>query len=1126
MYIYVMSLSLSHTLALTPSTAYGTNGTDTSSSNSLLDRVQWINDLIDATYPDGHASARSENAASVHVREEYAAHQKDVPSSNNAANVGVDTHEGSLLDKVEWINDLIDATYPDGHPPDSHSHPHSHDGGVTEHIHAHSHPHQGHDHEDEEGNAVKEAEGASFDSSTSLLANIQWINDLIDATYPDGHAPAHSGAAVMHAHPHSHDGGETEHTHDHVSTGEHHNDGHAKEIAASANSNKNAGGDDDNNDDDDDEIDDDTVSVTTDAKALEAVAHGHGHSAGSAGVLQHNPLQHDNHDHHESGPKEGEEKVDAAPHSAAHGDAHDSSSQNEKAAPFRTRMLKQVRRQLREHPLHSLPFNGQASGGNREGHINVANSNNNNNNNNGDRGIGMDSSIFDILPWLQRQPQCENKPIFLSMAHVVGEMYWQLIENFVYTLVKFEMSDCSIMICVDDLNCMQKCKENDFPCYLFEYEKQHANLPEIALLGAQAGYADPNAPAGSVSKPSVMELIAYLKLYHIPKALQNGLGAVAVLDLDVGFLESPQSIVDYMYDLKSQGKSDSTNSKAVLKPQRDYKHYNNLEALVQQDVTFIMNRSEAGWKQWWTEPMPNIGVLLLKSTPKVVQMFEAAWRDYYKTAKKDIRKNPGKDQNKVVLAMQRHGGGRGAGFGSDTSRFNSHNEKGKRLAWRYIPVTEAVLIDKIFKFVDQAVELGGGATADILRPEVSGGVADMEFMHKNSWQGSQGGEFEGPIPKASVVHVTCFEKGTKLMGLKAANAFWNPFYYDPMRPTITKKLLAFNKFKGGSGSSASMSSSTRSTSGKLHRADVGYLDVELLEQEIHSLVYLALKLNRTLIIPNVLLEKAEKGTQLHNDLYYVDPQKSNTIQRPDYKGNTIWPGFRVLNLNTLHNDPSANTVLRVKQVEPAYYWRVKRDYAGVDADAGAESSGVPEPTVVTFTNHKDNDLAKIEETLSAFSHEKAPRLVVHNLPDLTNPSIIATYGKISVEPKIFVSHSKEEEENLASIHPFTKGEQFVKSEQAKMKRWAEHSVGDFDSWKLESQKYVPLASLKSIMEGEKKGLGAAWGGIIGGRADHNDPKDREYIDGIKAKHVMENSRLCANIGERMRGNRSCFGKCG
>ena len=31
------------------------------------------------------------------------------------------------------------------------------------------------------------------------------------------------------------------------------------------------------------------------------------------------------------------------------------------------------------------------------------------------------------------------------------------------------------------------------------------------------------------------------------------------------------------------------------------------------------------------------------------------------------------------------------------------------------------------------------------------------------------------------------------MGLKAANSYWNPFYYDPRRPTITKKLLVFNK---------------------------------------------------------------------------------------------------------------------------------------------------------------------------------------------------------------------------------------------------------------------------------------------------------------------------------------------
>ena len=59
-----------------------------------------------------------------------------------------------------------------------------------------------------------------------------------------------------------------------------------------------------------------------------------------------------------------------------------------------------------------------------------------------------------------------------------------------------------------------------------------------------------------------------------------------------------------------------------------------------------------------------------------------------------------------------------------------------------------------------------------------------------------------------VVHATCYERATKLLGLKvgcllelsvlcnilnhvsvftqAANAYWNFEYYDPRRPTITK----------------------------------------------------------------------------------------------------------------------------------------------------------------------------------------------------------------------------------------------------------------------------------------------------------------------------------------------------
>ncbi len=44
------------------------------------------------------------------------------------------------------------------------------------------------------------------------------------------------------------------------------------------------------------------------------------------------------------------------------------------------------------------------------------------------------------------------------------------------------------------------------------------------------------------------------------------------------------------------------------------------------------------------------------------------------------------------------------------------------------------------------------------------------------------------INDAVGVHATCYEKSTKLFGLKAANAYWNFKYYDPNRPTITKVI--------------------------------------------------------------------------------------------------------------------------------------------------------------------------------------------------------------------------------------------------------------------------------------------------------------------------------------------------
>ena len=84
-----------------------------------------------------------------------------------------------------------------------------------------------------------------------------------------------------------------------------------------------------------------------------------------------------------------------------------------------------------------------------------------------------DYSLEDAMVFIQSQPQCYDKPIFLTMATVGDDLYWQLIENFVYTMVKFNISDCALVICVTDPSCMVLCDRSTFPC--FDY--RHQTLP-------------------------------------------------------------------------------------------------------------------------------------------------------------------------------------------------------------------------------------------------------------------------------------------------------------------------------------------------------------------------------------------------------------------------------------------------------------------------------------------------------------------------------------------------------------------------------------------------------------------------------------------------------------------------
>ena len=258
--------------------------------------------------------------------------------------------------------------------------------------------------------------------------------------------------------------------------------------------------------------------------------------------------------------------------------------------------------------------------------------------------------LEDVLLFMQQTSLCRNSPIFVTMASVGSDLYWQMIENFMYTMQRFDILPCALMICVSDAICLQKCRENAFPCFDYQHESSHEG----------GGVGEP---------PHTMEQIAHLKLFHIPKALAKGVD-VFTLDLDVGFFANPLSLI------------------------RDYQA-SSADAFVQQDLVFIMHRSPERWKEWWTEPMPNIGIMLCKGNARTVAMFAHAWKLYQliddsknRYGGRSIKVNPGKDQNKVVAAMR------------------SARKRGA-FQWEYFSNTSAVLIDKLYKFVNLSIELGG-----------------------------------------------------------------------------------------------------------------------------------------------------------------------------------------------------------------------------------------------------------------------------------------------------------------------------------------------------------------------------------------------------------------------------------
>ena len=130
-------------------------------------------------------------------------------------------------------------------------------------------------------------------------------------------------------------------------------------------------------------------------------------------------------------------------------------------------------------------------------------------------------NLLEYMLLISKQPQCSLKPVFVSMARVQSDLYWQLIKNFFSTMIVFDHIDCVVMVCISDNECQRRCQDSYYPCF---------------------NYIHPNA-----SMAHVMEQVATVKLYHMSVALEAGIH-ILLLDLDVGFLRDPMLLFDKFLD--------------------------------------------------------------------------------------------------------------------------------------------------------------------------------------------------------------------------------------------------------------------------------------------------------------------------------------------------------------------------------------------------------------------------------------------------------------------------------------------------------------------------------------------------------------------------------------------------
>lgn len=271
----------------------------------------------------------------------------------------------------------------------------------------------------------------------------------------------------------------------------------------------------------------------------------------------------------------------------------------------------------------------------------------------------------------------------------------------------------------------------------------------------------------------------------------------------------------------------------------------------------------------------------------------------------------------------------------------------------------------------------------------------------------------GGLHSLTAVNSSCFLSWPCLVS-QAANAFWNPLYYEPQRKTITKQLV--------------------------------YLSEQQLRWEVRSLLYLGMATNRAVIIPNILGNELDGTVQL-------------------FDGQAMWPGFRTAYIKK-------GFPHKVDLLEPAFYWRVRRDYVKHSAGGGGEGDHgeVPAPSVVSLHELSlPMTLNDVEVLLLSDAWRQRPRIVLH------------------VPPRE-LHGSPPDEETLRRIL-----------------RWAEDSVGRYEgNYDIETRRYGQLPNL-----GEGRG----------------STRTQRLTRPEVAQRIIDDVRLCNQVMNPNMGNRSCFDKC-